>query len=39
MAMRAAGWGVLSTRIKNGVSRTVEICKARTAGERRDDGK
>jgi hypothetical protein len=35
-AMRAAGWGVLSTRIKNGVSRTVEICKARTAGEKDD---
>lgn len=26
-AMRNAGWGILSTRVKNGVSRTIEICK------------
>ena len=26
-AMRGAHWGILSTRIKNGVARTVEICR------------
>jgi hypothetical protein len=26
-AMREAGWGILSTRVKDGQSRTIEICK------------
>lgn len=26
-AMRDAGWGILSTRVKAGQSRTIEICK------------
>lgn len=26
-AVRKAGWGILSTRIKNGQARTIEICK------------
>ena len=26
-AMRQANWGILSTRIKGGVSRTIEICR------------
>jgi hypothetical protein len=26
-AMREAGWGILSTRVKNGQTRTIEICK------------
>ncbi len=30
-AMRAAGWGILSTRIKDGQSRTIEICRRKGA--------
>lgn len=28
-ALRAEGWGVLSTRVKNGIARTTEVCKRR----------
>ena len=29
-AMREAGWGILSTRVKDGRARTIEICKRRS---------
>ena len=35
-AAREAGWGILSTRIKDGRKRTIEICKRKPYTERVD---